>query len=183
MGTKNGGSRRWEPLPLTVDPSADRREIERFRSKIITGPRIEDCAIYTGALSEGYGVFAIRRDGRVRMVRAARYALALALNGETLPADVRALHQCDNPVCVRTVNGGDIVSGLALHVVAGDQRENMTRMARMKRGGGRPTIVRRGAGVHERVTRALALREAVRHGWDDQAVAAILLGSSEPTLW
>ncbi|MBU8820321.1 hypothetical protein KL864_31055 [Mycolicibacterium goodii] len=180
MGIVNG---RWQPLPLRVDPVLHRDEIERFQRKVVRGPRIEDCAIYTGALSEGYGVFAIRRDGHVRVVRAARYALALAMDGMTLPGQVRALHQCDNPVCVRTVSAQDNPRGLALHVVAGDQRENMTRMARMKRGGGRPAIVRRGAGVHERVARALALRDAVRNGWDDEAVARVLLGTDAPTLW
>lgn len=177
------GNRRWQPLPLLVDPVLHSAEIDRFLRKVVQGPRIEDCAIYTGALSEGYGMFAIRRDGHLRMVRAARYALALALNGQTLSGDVRALHQCDNPVCVRTVRAQDNPSGVALHVVAGDQRENMTRMARMKRGGGRPVIVRRGAGVQERVRRARELRAAVRDGWDGEAVAAVLLGSAEPTLW
>lgn len=183
MDSQDRSPRRWRPLPLRVDPIAHRAEIERFRRKVVVGPRVEDCAIYTGALSEGYGVFAIRRDGQVRVVRAARYALALSLDGQTLPGEVRALHQCDNPVCVRTVSAGENPSGVALHVVAGDQRENMTRMARMKRGGGRPVIVTRGAGVAHRVARALALREAVRYGWDGDAVAAVLLGTDEPTLW
>ncbi|WP_235689937.1 hypothetical protein [Mycolicibacterium gadium] len=30
--------------------------------------------------------------------------------------------------------------------------------------------------------RSVALREAVRHGWDDAAVQAVLLGG-QPTLW
>jgi hypothetical protein len=29
----------------------------------------------------------------------------------------------------------------------------------------------------------VALREAVRHGWDADAVEAALLGSTDPTLW
>lgn len=45
-------------------------------------------------------------------------------------------------------------------------------------------MVRRGDhGVADRRARAVALREAVRHGWDADAVAAALLGSPEPTLW
>jgi hypothetical protein len=83
-------------------------------------------------------------------------------------------------VCVRVSGAGD--TGL-LHVVAGSQRDNMVRMARARRGGGRPAIRRRGAGVAARRARAVALREAVRHGWDAEAVATALLGSAEPTLW
>ncbi len=42
--------------------------------------------------------------------------------------------------------------------------------------------VRRGDnGVKARRARAVALREAVRHGWDANAVAAALLGSTQPT--
>lgn len=175
-------SRRWEPLTLRVDPVAHGDEIARFLRKVVVGPRIEDCAIYVGALSEGYGVFALRRGGAVRVVRAARYALALSLNGEALPAQVRALHQCDNTVCVRVVSAED-TGGRRLHVVPGDQRENLTRMAQMGRGGGRPAIVTRGAGVAQRIERARALREAVRDGWDAEAVRAALLGTNEPTLW
>lgn len=175
-------SRRWEPLTLRVDPVAHAGEIARFLGKVVVGPRIEDCAIYVGALSEGYGVFALRRGGVVRVVRAARYALALSLNGEPLSAQVRALHQCDNTVCVRVVPAEE-AGGRRLHVVPGDQRENLKRMAQMRRGGGRPAILTRGAGVVQRIERALALREAVRDGWDAEAVAAALLGTNEPTLW
>jgi hypothetical protein len=168
---------------LRVDPVAHGDEIARFLRKVVVGPRLEDCAIYVGALSEGYGVFALRRGGAVRVVRAARYALALSLNGEPLPAEVRALHDCDNTVCVRVLNARDGAAGAPLHVVSGDQRENLIRMARMRRGGGRPAIVTRGAGVARRVERALALRDAVRDGWDEDAVSAALLGNDNPMLW
>jgi hypothetical protein len=91
---------------------------------------------------------------------------------------VRALHGCDNTVCVRVNRPGE--TGL-LHVVGGSQRDNVLVMARAGRGGGR-TMVRRGqAGLAQRRARAVALREAVRDGWD--AEAAALLASGEPTLW
>ena len=35
------------------------------------------------------------------MVRANRYALAAALDGVALEPQVRALHGCNNPACVR----------------------------------------------------------------------------------
>jgi len=54
------------------------------------------------------------------------------------------------------------VRGTQLHVVAGSQAQNMQRMGRRCRGGGRPAFPRRG--------HALAARRA-------------LLGSDDPTLW
>jgi hypothetical protein len=115
------------------------------------------------------------------MVRANRYALAAAQDGEPLAGSVRALqHGCDNPVCVRVSQPGDL--GL-LHVVGGSQRDNMERMGRARRGGGRP-VVRRGSwGLAQRRARAVALRDAVRDGWDAYAVAQALLTLREPTLW
>jgi hypothetical protein len=119
-------------------------------------------------------------------VRAARYALAVALQGVELSADVRALHECDNPACVLVVPPDAASPGVRLHVVGGDQRENMQRMARMGRGGGRPTIVARGAGRRTRAQRSRAIREAVRHGWNAEAVTEALLGGEQATalmLW
>jgi hypothetical protein len=62
-------------------------------------------------------------------VRPNRYALALA-TGSAVGADVFALHECDNPVCVK-VSGPE---ALCEHVVAGTQFDNMRRMARARRG-------------------------------------------------
>ena len=114
------------------------------------------------------------------MVRANRYALAAALNGKALEPWVRALHGCDNPACVRASLPGEI--GL-LHIIGGSQRDNMLMMARAGRGGGRVMVRRGDHGVKARRARAVALREAVRHGWDAEAVEAALLGSTDPTLW
>ncbi len=112
------------------------------------------------------------------MVRANRYALAAAQDGEPLDPAVHALHGCDNPVCVRVSERGE--TGL-LHVVGGTQRDNMEMMGRAGRDGGRP-VVRRGiAGLAQRRARAVALRDAVRDGWDADAVAQVTL--REPTLW
>ena len=70
---------------------------------------------------------------------------------------------------------------LRQHVMAGTQLENMRRMARARRGGGRPTI--RGLGREARRARSVALREAVRdRAWDADAVYSALLGS-EPRLF
>ncbi|WP_395311298.1 hypothetical protein V4U86_11350 [Mycobacterium sp. AMU20-3851] len=67
------------------------------------------------------------------------------------------------------------------HVVSGSQGDNMERMARMRRGGGRQAMRRcdsRGV-LRER---SVALREAVCRGWNAAAVQAALLGD-QPTLW
>ena len=78
--------------------------------------------------------------------------------------------------CVKVAADGDVE-----HVVAGSQGDNMERMARMRRGGGR-YLVRRGDSRGVRRERSVALREAVRHGWDGVAVETALLGD-QPTLW
>jgi hypothetical protein len=83
-------------------------------------------------------------------------------------------------VCVRVSRPGE--TGL-LHVIGGSQRDNMEMMGRARRGGGRPAVRRGGAGLAERRARAVALRRAVRDGWDIDAVAEALLTLREPTLW
>jgi hypothetical protein len=89
---------------------------------------------------------------------------------------VRGLHGCNNTACVRVSAVGDI--GL-LHIVGGRQRDNMVMMARA----GRVAVRVGDHGVRARRARAVALREAVREGWDAAAVEAALLGSHDPTLW
>ena len=83
----------------------------------------------------------------------------------------------DDPLCVKVA----AADAARQHVVPGTQRDNMRRMASTRRGGGRPVIRREGR--VQRRAGSVALRDAVRHGWDRDAVAAALLGSAEPTLW
>jgi hypothetical protein len=80
-------------------------------------------------------------------------------------------------VCVKV----NVPGALREHVVAGTRFDNMRRMARARRGGGRPTI--RGLGSEARRARSVALREAVQGGvWVADAVAEALLGV-EPRLF
>lgn len=159
-------------------------EIERFQQRIVVGPLVTDCSVWVGGISDdGYGVFRIRRDGVSRVVRTSRYALALASPGHELAPSVMGLHECDNTICVRVVLEPDVLRGVPAHVIGGDQRANMARMARMRRGGGRRAILARGAGVAARVERARAIRAAVKDGWDQERVAAALLGPRQPLLW
>jgi hypothetical protein len=174
-------SRRSQPLPLAVDPVVDADEIARFEGAVVRGPGPADCWIFTRAIGgDGYGRWWVRRDGRRIMQRANRYALSVSLKGEVLLSWERALHGCDVPLCVRVSEPGEL--GLR-HVFAGSQRDNMEQMGRSGRGGGRLAIRRGGAGVLARRERSVALRAAVRGGWNAEAVADALGGVGEPTLW
>jgi hypothetical protein len=167
--------------PLVVDPDAHADELTRFESNVVRGLGADDCAIWVGAIgADGYGRFWLRRQGRRIMVRANRYALAAAMGGAALHPTVRALHGCNNTACVRVSRPGE--TGL-LHIVSGSQRHNMEMMARARRGGGRPQVLRGRAGLLERRSRAVALRAAVKGGWDGSAVRNALLGSADLTLW
>lgn len=170
---------------MVVDPVRHGGEIARFFAHVVRGPGRQDCWLWTGAIgSDGYGRFALRRGGwrHVMMVRPPRYALAVARAGQPLQGDVRALHECDVTLCVRVVGAEEIAAGVRAHVTAGTQQENMEQMAARGRGGGRPRVIARGAGLRARRERALALREAVRSGWDSAAVEAAMLGG-QPRLW
>ncbi|WP_409430255.1 hypothetical protein ACJEIK_21540 [Mycobacterium sp. SMC-16] len=178
-------SRRRQGRDLVVDPIRHGSEIARFFAHVVRGPERQDCWLWTGAIgSDGYGRFALRRGGwrHVMMVRPPRYALAVARAGQPLQGDVRALHECDVTLCVRVVGAEEIAAGVRAHVTAGTQQENMEQMAARGRGGGRPRVIARGAGLRARRERALALREAVRSGWDSAAVEAAMLGG-QPRLW
>lgn len=164
-----------------VDPVGDADEIARFERAVVRGPTAEDCWLFTGAIGgDGYGRFWVRRDGRRMMLRSNRYALALARRGAPLEPWERSLHGCDVPLCVRPSVADEL--GRPRHVYAGTQRDNMEQMGRSGRGGGRVAVRRGNAGLLARRERSLALRDAVRHGWDAQAVAdALAVGHS--TLW
>jgi hypothetical protein len=155
-------------------------ELLRFEANVVRGPSWQDCATWCSAIgADGYGRFWLRRGTRI-MVRANRYPLAAALNGEALEPWVQELHCRDNPACMRASLPGE--TGL-LHIIGGSQRDNMLMMARAGRGGGRVVVRRGDHGIKARRARAAALREAVRHEWDAEAVEAALLGSTDPTLW
>jgi hypothetical protein len=161
---------------LSVDQRVHAAEIARFHSHVVCGPTASDCSIWTGAIgADGYGRFYLTREGSGLCVRPHRYALAIVSG--VVAAGVLGLHECDNPVCVRVAAATDPHQ----HVVAGSQGDNMVRMARMRRGGGR-YAVRRFDSRGIRRERSVALREAVRHGWDADAVQAALLGD-QATLW
>ena len=166
------------PQTLRVDARLHAAEVARFRAKIVTGPDPADCAIWIGALGgDGYGRFYLTRGGVGSCVRAHRYALALAGGGH-LAAGALALHECDNPVCVKVALSGCPVQ----HVVVGDHRQNMQRMSARGRGGGRHLAGHRGSYPNRRA-KSVALRAAVADGiWRADAVVDALSGD-DPKLF
>ena len=116
---------------LRVDPVEHAGEVGRFWAKVVKGPGSKDCWIFIGAIADdGCGRFAIRRDGRERIVRPHRYAAALVLGVVLGPHDVVEHLRCDNPVCVRAELAE---TG---HVWPSTQAENLRRMGQRARGGG-----------------------------------------------
>jgi hypothetical protein len=145
---------------LRVDPVEHAGEVERFWAKVVKGTDLRDCWIWTGAIADdGYGRFAIHRDGRERIVRPHRYAAALVLGVVLGLDDVVEHERCDNPVCVRAEL--DPATG---HVWPSTQADNLRRMGQRARGGGAWWQWRWSA--TDRATlaaRSRAQREAVRH--------------------
>lgn len=155
-------------------------EIARFDAFVVRGPVATDCWIWTGAIADdGYGRFWIQRDGRQRVVRPNRYALARWIG--PVPADRVAMHGvCDNPICVRVEPGSPQRS----HVMLGTQSANLASMgAKGRSGGAQRAWMRNGLDREQRAARSYALREAVRNGWDDAAVLAVLSNSGSPGLF
>ncbi|WP_245814114.1 hypothetical protein [Rhodococcus marinonascens] len=122
----------------------------------------------------------LSRNGRQRVVRPHRYALALALDRPLEDHEV-ALHDvCDNPICVRAWEA----LGRRAHVVAGTQSENLAGMGAKGRGGGKAQPWRwREFDRAGRVARSRRAREALRHGWDEEALRKALWQSRDPTLF
>jgi hypothetical protein len=163
---------------LVVDREAHAREIARFLRKIVRRPDTDPadptamtCAIWTKAIGDdGYGRFSITRDGREYTVKPHRYAAALYLGVPVLAGQVIEHVVCDNPICTH-VNPDPLVG----HLWPSTQSENLRRMyAKQRR---TRWWVRRWSGLAraERAQRSRQLAAAVRDGWDDAAVRAVLL--------
>jgi hypothetical protein len=168
--------------PLVVDPVVHAAEIARFEAKIVVGPG-EHCSIWRGAIGDdGYGRFSITRGGRERTVKPHRYAAAYRLGVPIEVGEVVEHVVCDNPICCRA--HPDRAIG---HVWPSTQGDNLRRMAHRGRGGGSRWWVRRWSGLSrpERAERSRALAAAVRGGWDEAAVRAVLLtiNPAQPALF
>lgn len=164
---------------LVVDRVDHQREVARFlrpiRRRPVTDPADPSamtCAIWTGAIADdGYGRFSLTRDGREHTVKPHRYAAALALGVPVLAGQVIEHKVCDNPVCVHAHPNPEVG-----HIWPSTQADNLRRMQGKGRGGQRWWL-RGWSGLAraERATRSRQLAAAVRDGWDDDAVRAVLL--------
>lgn len=128
-----------------------------FWRRVVKAPG-NGCWIFTGAVSspDGYGRIAWRDNGRERTVSAHRFALELAYG--PLAASVVAEHKCNEPLCVRVG---------AEHVIQSTQRENLAYAVAL----GRATGPGNGTVTIKRVARSLAVRRAVKDGWNAVAYA------------
>lgn len=125
-----------------------------FWRRVVKAPG-SGCWIFTGAISspDGYGRIAWRCGGRERTLSAHRFALELAYG--PLDAHVVAEHKCNEPLCVRIGAG---------HVIESTQRDNLAYAVALGRAGTRFNV-----GTANRYARSVAVRDAVRHGWDQSA--------------
>ncbi|MGJ9414409.1 hypothetical protein ACHAAC_17045 [Aeromicrobium sp. CF4.19] len=154
-------------------------EAVRYWQHVVKGPGERDCWIWVGAIADdGYGRFWTTRDERARVLRPHRIAFSLA-TGISLDELAVVEHLvCDNPICVRSA--GDERD----HLAGGTQADNLARMARRNRGGGKPLMVRPpGLGRAELAARSRAIREIVREGWDTERLARLLVDHDQSTLW
>lgn len=151
--------------------------VDRFWSKVLKGPELGDCWLWTGAVADdGYGRFFLRLDGRDTSVRPHRYAFELAAGAPLKDGDVLR-HICNIPICVRPDPE---------HLISGTQRENMLDRAWDGRHANGASWQWRGTGRAAFAARSRALRDAAReHGWDLSILGPIMAGvdSEAPTLF
>ena len=160
---------------LIVDRRVHAAEIARFHSHVVCGPTASDCNIWAGAIgADGYGRFYLTREGGVVFARTATRWRSCPVGGRWGARATRVRQPG-----VRQGRVGDRSPPARRFGLAG--RQHGSHGAGCAIGGGR-YAVRRFDSRGLRRERSVALREAVRHGWDDAAVQAALLGD-QPTLW
>lgn len=144
------------PSPATV---------ERFWNNVVRGPDRQgdeagSCWIWVGGISspDGYGRVSWQAGMRRRTMSAHRFALLLEM-GEELPPGLVGEHACCEPLCVRVHER---------HLRTATQAENIDYAVFR----GRHIGNRRGSGSESRAQRSLRVREAVRNGWDEEALRA-----------
>lgn len=141
---------------------------ERFWSKVIKGPRPEDCWFWVGAISDdGYGRFTLNQGGHTRAVRPHRYAywLATGIWFDDMPS---LMHDCDEPICVHATNDS------GSHLMIGNHRENMLDRSRKLRHSNGSGLRYWGMGRAAQADRSRRLRgELLVNGWNQERIAAI----------
>ncbi|WP_244192615.1 hypothetical protein [Dietzia lutea] len=165
----SGAVRRSRPYSATLPPT--QAAIDAFWSRVVQAPG-DGCWFHIAAISgiDGYTRLTWRSGGVSRTESGHRFALLLA--GQ-LTEGVVAEHRCNEPLCVRVD---------PRHVVASTQSANLRYAVACGRAGDN----RRPATSHDRRTRSVAVRQALRHGWDPDAYAAasgITPSPDHPTLF
>ncbi len=153
---------------LRVDTTVHAAEVARFTRFVVRRPGRRDCWLWVGAIADGYGRLWLNRNGHKRVVRPHRYALALA-RGLVLGEHHIVMHEGLRPTAVRTRRD----SGRAPR---GGHQSPEPRPDGPGRSGWRPWVAHRWYGLDrtQRATRSRALRDAVRDGWDPEAVREAL---------
>lgn len=163
-------------VPVIPDPDLplNKSAQQRFWRRVIRGDK-DRCWIWVGAISspDGYGRFTWQQDRRRRTVSAHRVALMIARGGE-LPTGLVGEHYCCEPLCVRVGEG---------HLRLTTQATNLARAVAL----GRHVSNRETVASYDRAVRSFRVREAVIHGWDDDALhraqGVSLASDEQPGLW
>ena len=162
------GERAHRRVDPTLPPTA--RIVSLFWSKVVKSPT---CWYWTGAISDpdGYGRFNYQRNNTQRTVLTHRFAVEL-VHGQ-LDDSVVCEHKCNEPLCVRV---GD------RHLVRSTYTENVRFAIALGRQAGQTLLDGTG---RSRVERSLAIREALKDGFDDEALfrAKTAPGGDHPTLF
>lgn len=147
--------RRSRPYTSTLPPT--QAAIDAFWSRVVKTPG-DGCWLLMAAISgvDGYTRISWRSGGVSRTESGHRFALLL--DGK-LGDGVVAEHRCNEPLCVRVD---------PRHVIASTQTANL----RYAVACGRAGDTRRPTTSHDRRARSVAVREAIRSGWDPDAYAA-----------
>lgn len=156
------------PRPVrVVDHSLrpSQANIAAFWSKVVKSPT---CWYWVGAISapDGYGRFNFQRGNRQRTMLAHRFSVELEHG--PLEAGVVCEHKCNEPLCVRV--------GPA-HLVQSTHSENVRYAIALGRLSGHALLDGQGRTRYER---SLAIREALRDGYDEQA---LLRAKTDPGQW
>ncbi|MBP2214701.1 hypothetical protein JOJ87_005113 [Rhodococcus ruber] len=156
-------SRRARVVDNSLRPS--KVNIAAFWSKVVKSPT---CWYWVGAISapDGYGRFNFQRENRQRTMLAHRFSVELA-HGPLAP-DVVCEHKCNERLCVRVGSG---------HLVESTHSENVRYAIALGRLSGHTLLDGQGRSRYER---SLAIREALRGGYDEDA---LLYAKIDPGEW
>lgn len=151
--------RAWRPLQGTLTA----KTVARFWTKIVKTPT---CFYWRGSVSfpDGYGRFTFTDGDTPRTLSAHRFALLLEYGD--LGDGIVGEHDCDETLCVRVADG---------HLKRGTQSANLAHAVAVGRHIG-PTPA--GGDPRGRYGRAVAIRDALRNGYDADRLRAALAGYS-----